>query len=272
MTRLSLVWRLVAATALFASSTTISLAAPYGYQYQSGGVNPWGRAARFFSPANQQPSQFQAMAAPIAAPRHMDSASDYMPAITEQGTFHWENGKMPIKVFIGNGQGVPSYRPQYGSFIRKGFDEWCRISNGKLAWVEVTEAAKADVTVAWTIQVNQRPEGTEAGKTDAYTRYNTATGQGVIYGAKMQFLTKLPGREFTDLEVEKTCLHEVGHAMGLQGHSPYRNDIMFYAVQPTQAPALTARDVNTLNRLYASYPVLDAMTLKAQQQSAVVGN
>jgi hypothetical protein len=275
-TAYSFVWKLVVLTVLFSVSTSLSIAAPRGYTFQQSGFDSWGRPvgywvrSRNMVPAAAMTPQagagYQAMISPSARMGGtIDGASDYMPNITEQGTFHWQTDKFPLKVWISDGAGVPSYRPQYGTFIRNGFDEWCRVSNGKLAWVEVADPSKADITVKWTNQVTERPEGTEAGKTDALTKLNTSTGQGIIYGARMQFLTRMPNREFTDLEVAKTCMHEVGHAMGLQGHSPNRHDIMYYAVQPTQEPVLSQRDVNTLTRLYANYPVLDAVALSAKQ-------
>jgi hypothetical protein len=195
------------------------------------------------------------------------AAQDYLPSVCHEGTYTWEANKMPIKVYVSDGRGVPGYRPQFGQFIRHAFDEWTAHSQNKLAWVEVQDPNQADVTVTWTNKITERPEGTEAGKTDAYTRYNRVTGKGIIYGAKMQFLTRLPEREFSDNEVEKTCLHEAGHAFGLQGHSPYPDDIMYYAIQQRQHAELTDRDVNTMNKLYAAFPTLDAVALGSKTQS-----
>lgn len=275
-TQISFVWRIAALAALFAFTTTIAFAAPYRFHYfqPNGGNTYWYPASSNAwypngEPANVQQSApdgrtYQALATPTAPMGTFSGGADYLSSVTGQGTYHWDMSKLPIKVYISSGENVPSYRPQFGDYIRHGFDEWCRVSNGKLAWVEVNDPSKADITVKWTNQVTQRPEGTEAGKTDALTRYNTVTHQGIIYGARMQFLTRLPQREFSDLEVAKTCLHEAGHAMGLQGHSPYRNDIMYYAVQPTQPAVLSQRDINTLTHLYADCPVFDAVAMKAK--------
>jgi predicted Zn-dependent protease len=45
-------------------------------------------------------------------------------------------------------------------------------------------------------------------------------------------------------------VHEIGHALGLLGHSPLRDDVMFaiLADEPVQRP--TERDLATLRRLY----------------------
>lgn len=198
------------------------------------------------------------------------AATDYLSSVCEQGTYTWQPEKMPIKVWIADGTGEPGYKPIFQTYVRNGFDAWCAASGNKLSWTEVSNPNQADVTVRWTDRVTERPEGTEAGRTSALTRLNPATGKGIIYGARMQFLTRLPERLFADEEVEKTCLHEAGHAMGLQGHSPYRDDIMYFAVSPTPHPMLSARDRNTIAKLYAGAPALTEITLGNKTQSPVL--
>jgi len=55
-------------------------------------------------------------------------------------------------------------------------------------------------------------------------------------------------------EMKKTCLHELGHAMGLQGHSTNNHDIMFFAMSTTVWPVISRRDKATLFRVYEGYP------------------
>src|SRR5256885_5620169 len=64
-----------------------------------------------------------------------------------------------------------------------------------------------------------------------------------------------------------TTLFRSGHALGLQGHSPYRDDIMYYAVSPTQHPTLSQRDVNTLVKLYAGAPTIDSLALRDRKST-----
>jgi hypothetical protein len=213
--------------------------------------------------------EYEALSVPRVAGAAQAASADYIPDVTVQGTYTWPADKLPIKVFVSDGKGVPGYRPEMGQYIRTSFDWWCQASGNKLAWVETTDANKADIVVNWTDKVFERPEGTEAGKTSCYTKLNTATGKGIIYGAKMQMLTRLPGREFGDAEVSKTCLHEAGHAFGLQGHSHNRDDIMYYAVNPVQQFDLSARDKATMAHLYSSYPVNDGLAVGPKPTPAI---
>jgi len=51
---------------------------------------------------------------------------------------------------------------------------------------------------------------------------------------------------------EDICLHEVGHTLGLNGHSANPKDVMFYSMNSDNPiTALSARDKSTMARLYA---------------------
>jgi predicted Zn-dependent protease len=188
----------------------------------------------------------------------------YLPDVCKQGMYHWSASHMPIKVFISNGADVPGYRSTFNGMIRDSFDRWSQASGSKISWKQVSDRNAADVTVDWTTQVKQLPQGTEAGETNALTRLNTATNQGIIYGARMHFLTQLNGEAFSDNEMFRTCLHEAGHALGLQGHSTDPQDVMYYAISKRQQPILSDRDRQTMATLYKNAPATDAITLNAK--------
>lgn len=209
------------------------------------------------------PAGFQRMPAPAPAPLFTErqplagqsiGSDDYLGDVTTDGVFRWPLEKLPIKVYIAPGEGIPGYRPSFPGFVRDAFDEWVKASDSKLAWQEVRSASMADITVNWTNQPTYNSKGFEAGKTLTLTGLNRRTGQGIITKAKMAILTQIGQRTFSDFEVWKTVLHEAGHAFGLQGHSPDGRDIMYFAVTPNQKAVLSSRDVATIQRLYQPYP------------------
>jgi predicted Zn-dependent protease len=188
------------------------------------------------------------------APQRSTGGSDYLADIARDGVYHWLPQRLPLRVFISAGHGVPGYQNHYPQLVEQAFDEWVAASNNKLGWVQVSNPAQADVTVAFTANLQVHGDGAEAGRTESLTRLNRATGRGVLEKAKVSILTRLGNRNLSEIEVRRIALHEVGHAFGLQGHSPNPTDIMYYATTSRQPTYLTARDKNTIQRLYASYP------------------
>ena len=52
-------------------------------------------------------------------------------------------------------------------------------------------------------------------------------------------------------DIYETVLHEMGHALGLGGHSPDPDDIMYASIRHGGTEGLSERDRNTLTVLYA---------------------
>lgn len=175
---------------------------------------------------------------------------DYLSEIRSDGYFCWPSSKRPLKVYFQPGNGVPGYKSRFVGCLSSCFDEWVTASNGQISWSRVDLPSQADVVVRWTNTVTERAEGTEAGRTKTFASYNTATNCGTIHGAQMLLLTRLPEREFTADELRRAYLHEVGHALGIAGHSKDPNDIMYYAVTEHANPHLDDRDKATIDHLY----------------------
>ncbi len=50
--------------------------------------------------------------------------------------------------------------------------------------------------------------------------------------------------------IQAAARHEMGHALGIWGHSPLPSDVMYFA-QVRIPPPISARDINTLKRIYS---------------------
>jgi hypothetical protein len=73
--------------------------------------------------------------------------------------------------------------------------------------------------------------------------------------------------EDLDGDIECTAAHEFGHALGIDGHSDERGDLMFPVHVMGRGFRISERDVNTLA---TSYPGL-AKKLTAQLEARAVG-
>ncbi len=67
----------------------------------------------------------------------------------------------------------------------------------------------------------------------------------------IQILSKKPNstQKVTDEEVFRVVLHEMGHALGIIGHSPNSSDVMFAS---SNVEDFSQRDINTLKLMYSN--------------------
>ena len=49
--------------------------------------------------------------------------------------------------------------------------------------------------------------------------------------------------------LKATARHELGHALGIWGHSPVQDDVLYFS-QVQTPPSISARDINTLKKIY----------------------
>ena len=163
-------------------------------------------------------------------------------AIPRGQVIHWNLAKMPIKIYIQPGHGVPGWHAGLHSEIVSASGEWYRGSQQKIRFKFVTQAAHADMVVHWQKTFSHGKIGINAFRQTASR----------IVQSDIRLATHHPaGRPLTSQEIRSTALHELGHALGIQGHSPYPNDVMFFSQNPRQRNTLTARDIKTIQLLYA---------------------
>ena len=130
---------------------------------------------------------------------------------------------------------------------------------GILAWSDVVEEGvpsfrfvdsrgEADIPVIW--------ESEQTGWTIGRARFHVRGGRLVVESIVM-VLRYDDGTEAPLDFLRVVMAHEMGHALGLIGHSPYPTDIMCERVRGclvARIHGLTDRDRNTLRRLYGSAP------------------
>jgi Matrixin len=132
-----------------------------------------------------------------------------------------------IPYFIENARSVPGYRDTDRELARFALDAWSRESGGALTFSEASAVKDALIRVRWV-----SAGGGMYGETE-YVRVNGKPGAivNVMPDVSMQGepLAGLAAADvlLRDTIVYLTCVHELGHAVGLQ-HTHNFDDIMFY--------------------------------------------
>jgi predicted Zn-dependent protease len=194
-----------------------------------------------------------ALACTSAAPGPSRDADDYlryiavrMPVGSESVLLRWPEKQMPLKVHLP--------RPPDGLFedpgaifdsVRDGVVDWTDVAApGVPSFVFVENKGDADIPIVWAAEPN-------GGWYIAYCAYEGFPSSRRWAVSNILVTARWGDSRVADLhDIYDTMLHEMGHALGLAGHSPDPGDVMAPVVGGSRT-GLTERDRNTLKALYA---------------------
>lgn len=173
----------------------------------------------------------------------------------------WNLKTQPLKVSIDfpAGDTLPAY---YRSEITKAFYQW-QSSTGFIKFNFINNPSDADIVVKFLAL--PKSNCTERGckyvvaYTDPTIRRNILKKMTITLYDKDAY-----GNYFSDKELYNTILHEIGHSLGIMGHSYSTDDLMYMSSRETQDKIFTrfrssfqyisAKDLNTIRLLYNLEP------------------
>lgn len=179
------------------------------------------------------------------------SQNHYLEDIGGARLGRWPSNRMPLKVYIEPANNLPGFRPSFDQILIKCFQDWAKASGNRISFKGVADKKDSDIECSWTADTAKFMNSAEAGETIVY---GSKAG---IHHCTIQILTvphpmsqTVP---VTDARMRWICLHEIGHALGLGGHTRNPQDIMFYTAPiAEQWKELTERDASTVARLYSA--------------------
>lgn len=222
---------------------------PQQYQNQPPMGMQQGQPGQPSMPA-AQPNHPAAKPPAATKPGAGSAASNYLTEIGGAKLGRWPVAKMPLKVCIVPASNVQGYQPSFDQLLIKCFQDWGNSSGGKVSFKGVSDAKTADIVCTWTSDTSKFMNTAEAGETTVYGANN------VIQHCTIQILTvphpMSPGVPVSEPRLRWICLHEIGHALGLGGHTRNPQDIMFFSTPLAEVwKDLTPRDISTIQALYS---------------------
>lgn len=145
--------------------------------------------------------------------------------------------EFPINVYV-----QPSL---YSNLIKTAFATWQKTSGGLVKFNFVSNINSAQITAKISSDTKVLSDEFTAGNAFVQAK------NGIIYKSQIDILENDPktGEKLSTDIIFSTALHEIGHSLGLQGHSPNSTDLMS-AVNSQGKKQITNRDLNTLKMLY----------------------
>ncbi len=129
--------------------------------------------------------------------------------------------------------------------VADAFSDWEQALHGQVNFRYTTDPRLTDIAVHWRTGFdNEAILGME--------RPNTIAGT-YLANADIEITLSRQGKPLSREELKAVALHEIGHALGMNGHSPYPGDIMYPSVQ-AKVNRLSSRDVQTMRMIYNNKP------------------
>jgi len=180
-----------------------------------------------------------------------DQGDDYLADAVQSGTVRFLDSRMPLKVYMVPSNNVPGYKPEFDDMVRQAFADWQATAPEKIKFVYVGAPGEADITVAWTDDPTKMISSAEGGHALVIPTNNGIMKSDITLLSRTATTHELLGPN----QVRHLALHEIGHALGIFGHSPRAGDIMYGIVLPTEAVSnLSERDKHTMLALYSAQP------------------
>ncbi|HEY9676395.1 MAG TPA: tetratricopeptide repeat protein [Drouetiella sp.] len=182
-----------------------------------------------------------------AANNATPDSPDYFLSVRKYGPEKWRLDQFPLKVFVSHGDPTHGYQENFYAPMCSAFTEWQQKTNNAVSFVFVDSPAAADISVRWTNDLTQIATSGEAG--DCRTKL---LGPDIRHAdITMLLISPSDSIPLGPALVHWVGLHEIGHALGIAGHSVNPHDIMYSTMSyDYDRHSLSSRDLATMHRVY----------------------
>lgn len=190
-------------------------------------------------------------------------------ALFNNQVLHWNLNTMPLKYYIDYTTSVPDY---FTAMIIKSFKSWEEKTNRLIKFQQTQDPNEANMILFFKDIDNSMV--TREGRVQYNVgEANPTIENGQLKQMRIQIITQNNLKQyFTPGEIATVAKHEIGHSLGIWGHSKNRNDIMYYSASEefgftgTDEKEISPDDVNTLRLLYFMSPDITNKNISTEEE------
>lgn len=181
---------------------------------------------------------------------------------------HWDESRFPLAVYVEPPRIAPELQnerdPRDPSvFVEaawRALENWQQALAGVVSFERAASWTEADLRIELMGEPGPAPqEGVQVLGTTSLARACRVSGRSLVQD-RLDVSFRVPvirvyladqyGLLLPD-QIERNVLHELGHALGMKGHSPIPADLMYEVARDRRVSRLSRQDTNSFRALYA---------------------
>ena len=181
---------------------------------------------------------------------------NYLDRILANGNLiRWHHKSFPLKVYVESKPSLPEY---YKTAVETAFIEWQNAAKDLISFEFVADKNNADIKCLFPDDFNTRIR--KNNNIVGLAHHNLDKNK--LKDAVIEFASYINSKTVDEKFLHLVAVHEIGHALGLKGHSINKQDIMYPKIIKNQK--ITTADISTLRFLYSIIPDVSNMEYDKQ--------
>ena len=175
----------------------------------------------------------------------------------------WNPSTFPLYVYVEHNSDLPEY---YDKTVKRAFAQWQKAGDGFITFKFTDIEDYSDIRCYFPNNYRSENDGQRMIAGVTKFEYN----KDKLKYAQINFASYDMNNKFrTESALYSTALHEIGHALGISGHSVNKEDVMYPVTQHTESK-ISKNDISTLKLIYSIVPDIINQNYSEQEKNTYI--